>query len=102
MKDITKPLHRRKRVRGYIVAGIAPEDAGRGCCFPQIKTASGLENSQAVRRHTRDRGKNVTTRWQLVAQDLFTENTKLRAENARHKKRMEWYEHRLAGYASNA
>lgn len=36
--------------------------------------------SEAVRRHTKDRGKNVTTRWQLVARDLFAENAKLRED----------------------
>lgn len=61
-----------------------------------------FETSDAVRRHTKCRGKNVTTRWQLVAQDLFAENMKLRAENERRKKRMQWYENRLADRAGSA
>ena len=61
-----------------------------------------FDKSDAVRRHTKDRGKNVTTRWMAVAQDLFAENVKLRAENERRKKRMQWYENRLADFASKA
>lgn len=61
-----------------------------------------FDRSEVVRRHTKDRGANVTTRWQDVARELFAENQKLRAENERRKRRMKWYENRLADFAGNA
>lgn len=65
------------------------------------QTMSNFDNSEAVRRHTKCRGKNVTTRWQDVARDLFAENAKLRSENERRKKRMQWYDLLQAANASD-
>lgn len=44
---------------------------------------SDFYKSDAVRRHTKDRGKNVTTRWMAVAEELFTETVRLKAESKR-------------------
>ena len=42
-----------------------------------------LRNSEVVRRHTKDRGVNVTTRWMAVAEELLAENARLKVESKR-------------------
>jgi cell division protein FtsB len=64
-----------------------------------------LENRLRKEAHARlvavlPKGDCLPAHEQVAA--LVAENQKLRAENESRKKRMQWYEDRLAGYASNA